>query len=178
MIKNVLLISEKTIKENSNLSDNVFPKYIFPAVKDAQEMGLQTIIGECLYKRILEMVDDDSIKDSENAAYKELLDDYIQDYLVYEVLKQIVPTLNVKMANIGTVTTGDERIINLTQAEADLLKHNFQFKANFYRRKLQYYLKNNYDAFPELRECTCNCCYTIKPNLNTLENYGLWTGGK
>ena len=178
MIKNVLLISEKNIKESSNLSDNVFPKYLFPAIKEAQEMGLQVILGECLYNKILEIVDSGTTDAAENVKYKDLLDNYIQDYLVYQVLKEIVPTLNVKMANIGTVQTNDERIINLTQDEANLLKHTFQNKANWYRRRLQNFLKANYSSYPELEECSCNCCYTIKPNLNTLESYGIQLNGE
>jgi len=178
MIKNVLLISEKTLKERSSLSDNLWPKYLFPSILEAQEIGLQSIIGECLYNKILEIVDSGTTDAIENVKYKELLDNYIQDYLVYQVLKEIVPTLNVKMANIGTVQTNDERIVNLTQEEASLLKHTFQNKANWYRRRLQNFLKTNYSSYPELEECNCSCSYTIKPNLNTLESYGIQLNGE
>ena len=176
MKNNVLLISEKAIKENSTLSDNCFPKYMLPAIKEAQEMGLQPILGSCLYERLLELVDDDSIDKTENVAYKDLLDNYIQDYLIYEVLKNIVPYLNVKLANIGTVLTGDEKIVNLTQSEADLLVNNFKNKADWYTKRLQDYLKNNRTAYPEIDKCSCGC-YTIKPNLNSIERQGIYLGG-
>ena len=178
MKTNVLLISEKSLKEYSNLSDNVFPKYIFPSIKEAQEMGLQMIIGECLYNKLLELVDAEEIDLPENQAYKDLLDNYIQDFLIYEVLRDIVPTLNVKMANIGAVVTGDERIVNLTQGESDLLMENYKNKADFYAKRLQQYLKNNEDAYKEIGECRCNCCYTIKPNLNTYQRCNIFLAGK
>lgn len=177
MIKNVLLISEKTIKEQSTLSDNTFPKYMFPAIKEAQEMGLQMIVGECLYQKLLELVDTDEIEDSGNTAYKDLLDNYVQDYLVYEVLKNIVPNLNVKMANIGSVVTGDERIVNLSQGESDLLTQMFKNKADFYTKRLQQFLLNNRAAYPEIDECSCGC-YTIKPNLHSMERANIFLGGK
>lgn len=176
MKNNVLLVSEKAIKENSTLSDNCFPKFMLPAIKEAQEMGLQLILGECLYKRLLELVDDDSINEEENVAYKDLLDNYIQDYLIYEVLKNIVPYLNVKLANIGTVLTGDEKIVNLTQSETALLMQTFQNKSNFYRKRLQDFLKNNRTAYPEIDKCSCGC-YTIKPDLHSLETYSIWLKG-
>lgn len=177
MKNNVLLVSEKTIKEYSTLSDNTFPKLMFPSIKEAQEMGLQMILGECLYNKLLELVDTEEIDESGYTAYKDLLDNYIQDYLVYEVLKNIIPNLNVKLANIGTVTTGDERIVNLTQAEADLLMNMFKNKADFYTKRLQQFLLNNKDAYPEIDECSCGC-YTIKPNLHSMERSSIYLGGE
>ena len=177
MKNNVLLISEKAIKENSSLSENCFPKFMFPAIKEAQEMGLQMILGECLYNKLLEMVSDDSIEEPENAAYKDLLDNYVQDYLIYEVLKNIVPYLNVKLANIGTVVTNDEKIVNLTQAEAELLANNFKNKADWYCKRLQQFLLNNRATFPEIDECACGC-YTIKPNLKSIERANIFLGGE
>ena len=39
----ILLISEDYVKTNSGLDNNVYGKFLMPAIKEAQEMGLQTI---------------------------------------------------------------------------------------------------------------------------------------
>ena len=52
----VLLISEKTLKTDSLINDNVDPAYIYPAIQVAQDQGLQSIIGTKLYKRICDNV--------------------------------------------------------------------------------------------------------------------------
>ena len=173
----VFLINEKTIKDNSQLNDNFFPKYLLPCIRSAQDIELQSILGECLYQSILNKVSDGSITSGSNIAYKDLLDNYIQDFLLYEVLRESVLVSNVKIANLGTKLTEDEKIVSLSEGEADLLQQSFENKANFYKRRMQDYLKNNYDSFPELAECVCNCKFTIKPNLDSAESVGLWLGG-
>lgn len=174
---NVLLISEDKIKENSNLNDNFFGKNLRTPIREAQDIGLQSIVGECLYKRILDLVSTGDIKLPENIAYKDLLDNYIQDYLLYMVLSNSVLTANVKMANMGSVLTNDEHLVNLSQAEAELLRKNYEDKADFYCKRLQAFLCQNYDAYPELKECECGCCYTIKPNLKSAVSSQIWLGG-
>lgn len=74
----ILLISEDYVKTNSGLDSNTYGKFLMPAIKEAQEMGLQTIIGTGLYKTILAMVAEGTIADVENSDYKNLLDAYIQ----------------------------------------------------------------------------------------------------
>ena len=43
-----LMVSETKIKEVSNISDNVAGKFILPAIREAQEIKLKSIIGSCL----------------------------------------------------------------------------------------------------------------------------------
>ena len=50
-----LLCSEKFIKENSSISDNVAGKYILAALRDAQEIRLKGILGECLLNTLKQM---------------------------------------------------------------------------------------------------------------------------
>lgn len=175
---NILLISEDKIKENSNLNDNFFGKNLRNPIFCAQDIGLQSVLGSCLYNHILDLVRTNEIQDSGNTAYKDLLVNYAQDYLLYLVLSNLILTANVKLANMGSVLTNDEHLVNLSQSEAELLRKNYEDKANFYRRRLQSYLCQNYDAFPELEQCECSCdCAIIKPDLKSSESSGIWLGG-
>lgn len=174
MNSNVLLISEDALKTYSNLNKNTFGDWILPAIREAQEMGLMPIIGECLYNKICELVADGSINDVLFTAYKDLLDDKIQPYLIYKTLSNIIPILNAKMANLGVVVTNDEHVVNLTQSESDLLKAYYSERCDFYTKRLQDFIKSNQSAFPEI---SCGCG-KMQPNLESSENsIGVWLGG-
>lgn len=174
MNNNVLLISEDALKTYSNLNKNTFGDWILPAIREAQEMGLMPIIGECLYNKICELVADGSINDVLFTAYKDLLDDKIQPYLIYKTLSNIIPILNAKMANLGVVVTNDEHVVNLTQSESDLLKSYYSERCDFYTKRLQDFIKSNQSAFPEI---SCGCG-KMQPNLESSENsVGVWLGG-
>lgn len=170
----VLLTSEDYIKTNSNLNDNVWGDYLLPAIRSAQEIGLQQILGSCLYNTLVGMVDDGSIVETENVAYKTLLDDYIQDYMMYQVITDLIPIIGVKLANIGVVISNDEHVQNLTEAERNNLKQYYQYKADWYCRRLQEFLLQNKEAFAELDTCTCE---HLKSNLDSAASTGLWLGG-
>lgn len=170
----VLLISENTIKENSNLNDNVWGDYLLPAIRTSQDIGLQQIIGYCLYEALCSMVEDGSITAVTNTAYKELLDTYVEDYLTYQVLSDLVPIIGTKLSNVGIVVSNDEHLQNLTEAERGNIRQFYQYRADFYSRRLQEFLINNKEAFKELNECQCR---QIKANLDTAASTGLWLGG-
>lgn len=170
MINNVLLVSEDFVKTNSNLSDNAFGKFLLPAIREAQHIHLQSIIGTSLYEAILTKVVDGSLADQ----YKELVDDYIQWYLLYQVLSDIVDVLDVKLVNMGTIRNRDEYVDNISDGERVRLKHNYEYKADWYCRRLQEFLLDNCDAFEELDACACE---SIKANLESAASTGLWLGG-
>lgn len=56
--KNVLLISEDYIKSESNLDNNVSGKYLQSAIKLAQDIELQSLIGTKLLEKIQKLVID------------------------------------------------------------------------------------------------------------------------
>ncbi len=50
----ILLSSEAFIKSVSSISDNVAGKYILPSLREAQEIGLRGILGDCLLDALKE----------------------------------------------------------------------------------------------------------------------------
>lgn len=169
----VLLCSEDYIKSNSALNDNLFGKYLTPAIREAQELNLQIYLGECLYERIIGMVADGSITASTNEAYKALLDDYVQPYLLYQVQANLIPTINVKLGNIGSVVSNDEHIATLSQGNIELVQSDFQHKADFYAQRMLNFILNHSSEF-NLDECACK---ELKAHLNSAASTGLWLGG-
>ena len=170
----ILLISENYVKTNSNLNENVWGEYLTPAIREAQDIGLQQIIGSCLYNSILSKVADGSITATTETAYKTLLDDYIQPYLMYQVITDLVPIIGVKMANIGVVISNDEHVTNLSENERNRIATYYQYRADFYCSRLQKFLLTNKVLFKELDECTCK---NLKATLDSAASTGLWIGG-
>ena len=170
----ILLVSEDYIKTNSNLNDNVWGDYLLPAIREAEDIGLQLIIGSCLYKKVLDLVDTNAIKNEVNVAYKELLDEYIQPYLLYQVITDLIPIIGTKLANLGTVISNDEHVMSLSEGERNRLATYYSYRASFYEKRMQEFLLENREAYPELQECDCS---RLKANLHSSANIGLWLGG-
>lgn len=173
-MRNVLLISEDTIKTQSGLNDNIWGKSLLPAIREAQEIGLQSIIGSCLYQRLCSMVEDGSIRDTENLPYKTLLDEYISYYLIYRTIADLIPVIGTKLGNIGVVISNDEHMVNLTEDERSRVDTYYEYRSDFYCKRLQEYLLNNKELYSELDECSCE---NMKANLDSAASTGLWLGG-
>ena len=169
---NILLISEDYIKTNSGLNDNVWANYLTPAIREAQDIKLQQILGTNLYNSIMSKVAEGTIKNTEFKVYKTLLDDYIQLYLMYQTISDLVPIIGVKLTNLGVVVSNDEHVTNLSQSERELVQTYYSQRAEFYGKRLQEHLKKNCSLFKEL-----NGNYDIQPTLDSVANTGLWLGG-
>lgn len=202
--RDVLLISEDYIKSESNLDNNVSGKYLQAAIKLAQDIELQSTIGtallESIQKKVCNWIDpsipmplqdhpiiipslpypqperySDSIDDDKNYRYKELLDLYIQPFLLYQVLSEIVIPITYKLSNFGITTTDDEKERSVDHSKVMLLKKHYQDKADFFKARLQDWVITYYSDFPEL--------YNYKPlkdmypNLYSSTSCGIFLGG-
>lgn len=174
--KDVLLVSEAYIRSQTPLDDNLSGKLLLPAIKLSQDVELSEALGDCLVNALKMMVYDGTIDDSGNTMYKILLDDYIQDFLCYQALANVVSLGGTKTANIGTVETTDQNIINTVKAERDLVKEGYLHYARHYLKRMQEWVKANREAFPELTECH-NCDGQTSSHLNSAANPSLWLGG-
>lgn len=192
--RNVLLISEDYIKSESNLDNNVSGKYLQSAIKLAQDVELQSTIGtkllEALQKKCINWIDphtpvhpieppeplpSDSIDDSDNYRYKELLDYYVQPYLLYQVLSEIVIPISYKLGNFGVMRTDDEKDIAAEASQVNQIKKYYRDKADFFKTRLQNWVITYYNDFPEL--------YSYKPlkdmypNMYSSSSCTIWLGG-
>ena len=169
----ILLSSEKFIKETTNVSENLSGKYLLPSLREAQEIGLRGILGDCLLAKLKELVKESQINLAENAAYKDLLD-RCQYYLAYATIVEVVDRISYKVVNFGVAKSTDENLQVATQDEIAKQKYFYQAKADNYCLDLQNFLLNNRQAFPELKDCDCN---RIKANLKSAASCGIFLGG-
>ena len=165
---NTLLISEKYVKTQSNIQDNVWGDFLTPAIREAQDIELQPIIGRPLYKKILKEVEEKDVE----TRFKTLIEDWIQPYLLYQTIVSLIPIIGTKLGNIGTVISNDEHVQNLSSSERENLEYRYRYLADHYKSELQKYLLANKDLYPEL---TSTCLNNL--NLKSSNSLPLWTGG-
>lgn len=173
MIEDVLLISEDYLKSESFLDDNMSGKYLLTAIKLAQDIQLQSIIGTELLRAIQQKVYDKTIGGDQ--TYKELLDRYIQPYLLYQVLNEIVVPVTFKIGNFGVMKSNDEKADNYDLEKVSYVKQYYQDKANVYKERLQRYLVGNRQMFPELNNF--DFPKDVYPNLESSTSCPIWLGG-
>lgn len=169
----VLLISENRIKETTCISDNVAGKYIQPSIREAQEQGFKHIVGEGLYRRICELVDNHQITAPENEHYKALLDE-AQYYLAYRAVTELCMKVSYKIGNFGVAKSNDENLQVASFDEILSQKEYFQTKVDSYCCDLQKWILDHKEVFPELNECDCA---RIKSNLYSAASCGVFLGG-
>lgn len=165
---NTLLISEKYVKTQSNIQDNVWGDFLTPAIREAQDIELQPIIGRPLYKKILKEVEEKDVEE----RFKTLIEDWIQPYLLYQTIVSLIPIIGTKLGNIGTVISNDEHVQNISSSERENLEYRYRYLADHYKSELQKYLLANKDLYPEL---TSTCLKSL--NLKSSNSLPLWTGG-
>ena len=150
-MNNILLISEKTIKENSLVSNNVDGKYIQNAIRTAQDISLQPIIGQKLFERLCEGVSEQNLTELET----ELISDYIHPVLLNAVMSDLVLQLTYKFRNLGIVQTTDANIMIPSLNELQYIREDYNMKAAFYMNRLSDFLEANCTKFKQYPGCEC-----------------------
>ena len=147
---NVLLVSEDYIKSNSPISNNLEDKYLLPSIAYMQRSQLEETIGSQLLRKLQELVGENTIDNEENQHYKNLLDNYVQDYLMYLAIADIVVSTSFKISNFGLSRNEDEKVYSASYSEVNQIKNYLLDKANYCRYRLQRFLIANYANFKEL----------------------------
>lgn len=145
----VQLVSETTLKKLTLINDNVDVCYIAPAIEKAQDMGLQPLIGTCLFEKLCKLVESGQIGSADNLAYKTLLDDYVTPYLCQRVMADIQVPLFAKIRNAGIVQSQDQQTQQLTKGDVDYIRADYEYNATFYGKRLTEYLCANSTKYPE-----------------------------
>ena len=170
----ILLTSENTVRSYSNLDCNTQSKFLLSAIRESQEVGLQSIIGTALLRKLKALVGSGEISQEGNEAYKDLLD-YAQMYLVYQSIVNVCLIATVKLSNGGAQMTSDENLTTLNINDLFIIQKHYQDKADFFAKRLQAYILQNKGLLPELTE---NDCVNMRANLYSAASTGLWLGGK
>lgn len=168
-----LLISEDTVKRVTSISDNLAGKYILPSIHEAQEDGLRSILGDTLTDKVKDLVSTRTIDDPGYLVYKTLLEK-AKYYLAYSTVVEVTNKVTYKVANFGVTKSQDENLQVADYDEVAKMQFYYQSKADSHCLKLQNWLLDNRNLYPELSECQCN---KIRSNLYSAASCGIFLGG-
>ena len=176
----ILLTSERFVKDATSISDNLAGKYLLPSIREVQETRLRGTLGACLLERVKYLVGtrdpqtgERLIDDPANAAYKELVQQ-VQYFLAYAAVAEVCMKTSMKVANFGVVKTTDENAAVAPYDEMAKTKDYYVFKSDDALATLQRWLLDNRADLPELSDCACAA---IRANLRSANSSGLFLGG-
>lgn len=170
----ILLSSAEYVKSQTSLNDNTYDKMLKPALERGQDLDLTECLGECMVQSLQTKVADGTISTPENTLYKELLDNYIQPFLAYTTMSNVVIEIGAVMGNGGVDTITDDHRTTLNLADRNLVKDYWLRFADSYKRKMQEFCKKNKESFPELKGC--GWCWE-SAHLNSSASTSIWLGG-
>lgn len=148
---NTLIISETKLRMFTSLNDNVDTELLRTGVVVAQDIELQRILGTKLYKKILSDIDSSSL----TGNYKTLVDDYVQNSLLYWAYYYVLEDIMVRPRNNGLlIPTGGENSQQVDKTFYDRQRQSAKNKAEAYSERLTNYLIENQAQFPELTQST------------------------
>ena len=110
---NVILAGPNAVKNRTAVNKNVEESDLFVAVLSAQDVELQSIIGNKLLWKLQDLVATADINNVQNESYKILLDNYIIPFLCVIAAIKVIPVVQYKIRNKGLVTTSDDKVYNV-----------------------------------------------------------------
>ena len=166
----ILLTSEAFIKSITSISDNLAGKYLLPSLREAQEVGLRSILGDCLLDALKGMVAEGMLDD----AARELIENHVRYYLAYKTVTEVLYKSSFKVTNFGVAKSQDENLQVALTDEIGKLSYYYEAKADAACYRMQCWLLDHRAAFPALDDCGCR---RMRANLYSAASCGLWLGG-
>jgi len=149
MYTTTLLISEANIRSFTDINKSVDSEFLNNAIRVSGDYYLQNTLGTKLYRKIIDLVNTNSIAD----PYKKLLEDYCQDYLLYCAYYETLEALYIRPRNNGLLrSTGGENSESADFEMFNIKRQSVKNKMDFYNTKLTQYLIEEEVLFPELNQ--------------------------
>ena len=140
----VLFISEAKLKDSTAINLNVDVDLLFPFVKEAQKLRIETALGTDLTQHLKDEITAGTLA----GADKTLVDDFIGDCLPAYSLYHAIPYLRHKIENGNIYSKTSETGTPLTIEETQAFREEILNTASYYRERLIDYVRNNLASFP------------------------------
>lgn len=149
---------------DDNVDTNLITKHIFKA----QDLNIQSVLGENLYTKLM--------TDCPNFTgdYRTLVKHYIQPALAEWTTYHLMPFINFKLTNKAVSTKSSDNSQPSTVDDIRWLRDQVMNNAEFYNQRIKDYILNNQDKFPEY--FTTRNSYEIRPNKTSYFS-GIYTSG-
>ena len=142
-----LILSEAKLRQFTDINDSVDTSLLKNAVRESQDIMLQRIIGTKLYNKILSDIDANTL----SGNYLTLVNDYIQDFLLYAAYYEALEAIYIRPRNNGLlIPTGGENSIETDRSLFNVKRQSVQNKMEYYADRLTNYISEEQSLFPEL----------------------------
>lgn len=172
-MKDILFTNPEFIKSVTVISDNLQDKFILSSIREAQDIEFQQVVGSRLYKKLKNLVEDESILLESMAQYRELLDK-AQYYIAYQTLANLTVNSTFKINNVGVNTISDENVQTASMTDTFKLSKYYTDKADHYKMMLQNWLLKNKSKFPELLKSDIS---ELSANVHSAASCNVFLGG-
>ena len=163
---NTFLISEAVFRNYTDVNNSVDSALIKNAIRESQDITLQQTIGTLLYQKLIDLVDTGDIETSTYANYKTLLNDYIQDVLIYAAYWYALDAIYLRSRNNGLIQPqGGENSDGVDRSLYNVKRESVKNKMEYYLNRLTAYIIEEEVLFPELNEA--NKMYEQNPDYST-----------
>ena len=167
MSLDILLVSDTMIKERTAIHGNIDPKLIYPEIKFAQDSKILPILGSALYNKLQTLISTGAIVDAANVYYKDLLDKYLVDALMYYTLSELPVNISYQLWNKGVVRKQGQDTDLPSMSELVAIGQNHLKKAEYYGNRMKLYIIQNAPTkFPEYLN-PGSTIDTVTPEVNT-----------
>lgn len=141
MSLNILLISDTMIKERTAIHGSIDPKLIYPDIKVAQDMYILPILGSALYDKLQSIISDNTINtDATKINYKNLIDKYLVDALMYYTLSELPTTISYQFWNKGISRKIGQDSELPSMSDLIDLSNKYKNRAEFYANRMKLYI--------------------------------------
>src|SRR5210317_1075018 len=140
----VYFISTQYLRDNSPINENVDPKLLKAAIKEAQEIYIRDVIGSGIYDEL----QDQAYNGTLTADNTTLLDSYIAPCLKYYTLVESMMPLTFKFLNKTVASRNSENATPVTTDELTMIEKRYRDKAEYYADRLRAHLKEYPEKYP------------------------------
>jgi hypothetical protein len=145
-MQNTLLISEAKVKAFTDINNNLDPSLIKSTIREAQIIHITRLLGTKLYDKIIDDVDAGTL----TGNYKSLVDDYVQDSLLYWSYYESLESIYLRPRNNGLLQPqGGDNALSVDMLIYDKKRRSVKNKAEYFSERLVDYLCFNNSLFPE-----------------------------
>jgi hypothetical protein len=141
----VLLIHNDKIRAESSIEKNTDDKILSKVLFNVQETQLKPILGKDLYKTVCDAVVAKMADSSYviEAPYKDLLEDYIQPFLINATVAEFIAVNNYKITNKGVQKMNDNSSSSISAADLESVSNMYSNFSTSYKSNLIQFLKDN-----------------------------------
>ena len=141
----VFIISEENLRQFTDINNNVDSKLLKNAVREAQDIEIQRILGTKLYEAILDKIKTNTL----TGDYQYLVLNFVQNALLYLAYYYSLEDIYIRPRNNGLLSpTGGENSEKVDGTWYNRKRESVKNKSQFYQERLTNYLIQKQGNFP------------------------------